>query len=122
MPRLRIHQGGRPDLSFIATKALKGEININGTQYDAVLGKMYLIGMPFDKRGTVFYLIPKNNPQRIPRWSGSNNLQKAMHAIGGKYYRFATTPTGDKLLSRVPGNQHPLLITDIAHQPAAIQA
>ena len=100
MPRLRIDQGGRSNLSFIATKVRKGEIDIGGAKYDALLGYKYYIGRPFDQTGTSFYLIPKKEPQRTTTWSGGDNLKKAMHVIGGKYYRFATTPTGDKLFAR----------------------
>ena len=100
MPRLRIYQGGRSNLNFIATKARKGEIEIGEAKYDALLGYKYYIGRPFDQTGTSFYLIPKKEPQRTTTWSGGDNLKKAMHVIGGKYYRFATTPTGDKLFVR----------------------
>lgn len=100
MPRLRIDQGGRSNLNFIATKVRKGEIDIGGAKYDALLGYTYYIGRPFDQMGTSFYLIPKKEPQRTTTWSGGDNLKKAMHVIGGKYYRFATTPTGDKLFAR----------------------
>jgi hypothetical protein len=99
MPRLRIHPGGRSDLSFIATKARKGEIEIGGAKYDALLGYKYYVGRPFDQAGTSFYLIPKNDPQRITFWYAGDNLKKGMHAIGGKYYRFTTTATGDKLFA-----------------------
>ncbi len=68
----------------------RGEIKIDGIEYDVFMA-------PY--RGTDFCLIPKNNPQNYPRWLGGDNL-KAMHAIGGKYYSFATTPAGNKLLVR----------------------
>jgi hypothetical protein len=97
MPRLWIYQGGRSDLSFIATKARKGEIDINGAMYYALLGYENYVGRPFDQAGISFYLIPKKESQRITIWSGGD--LKAMYAIGGKYYRFTTTPTGDKLFA-----------------------
>jgi len=98
MPRLMIRQGGRSELSFIATKVRKGQIDIGGARYDALLGYTYSVGKPLDQPGTAFYLIPKSDLGQPLRWWGGNNL-KAMHAIGGKYYRFATTPTGDKLFA-----------------------
>ena len=98
MPRLMIRQGGRSELSFIATKVRKGQIDIGGAKYDALLGYTYSVGKPLDQPSTVFYLIPKSDLGQPLRWWGGNNL-KAMHAIGGKYYRFATTPTGDKLFA-----------------------
>jgi hypothetical protein len=44
-------------------------------------------------------LIPKSDPKNYPRWWGADKLN-ATHAIGGKYYRFATTAKGDKLIVR----------------------
>jgi hypothetical protein len=97
IPQLRIHPGGRSHLSFIATKARKGEIEINGAMYYVLLGYENYVGRPFDQAGTSFYLIPKKESQRITIWSGGNI--KAMYSIGEKYYHFATTPTGDKLFA-----------------------
>ena len=82
--RLRPRVLGRPG------RIRRGEIDIDGTRYDVFLG-------PYPR--TEFCLIPKSNPQDYPRWLGGDNL-KAMHAIGGKYYSFATTPAGNKLLVR----------------------
>jgi hypothetical protein len=98
MPRLIIRQG-RPQLSFLATKVHRGEIEIDGAKYDALLGYSYAIGTPFDGPGTVFHLIPKSDPQNPPHWWGADQLN-SLHAIGGKYYRFATTPLGDKLFAQ----------------------
>ncbi len=88
-----------PELTFFATKVCKGEIEIGDVKYDALLGHAYSIGMPFDERGTVFHLVPKSHPQDWPRWSGTE-LLNSTQAMGGKYYRFATTPLGDKLFVR----------------------
>lgn len=99
MPRLMIRQGGHSNLSFIVTKVRKGQIDIGGTRYDALLGYTYSIGKPLDQPGTAFYLIPKSEPEHPFRWWGANRLNST-HAIGDKYYRFATTPVGDKLFVR----------------------
>jgi hypothetical protein len=98
MARLRAHQRN-PELTFFATKVRKGAIEIGEAKYDALLGHAYSIGMPFDQRGTVFHLVPKSGPQDRPRWSGTE-LLNSMQALSGKYYRFATTPLGDKLFVR----------------------
>jgi hypothetical protein len=95
MPRLTIRKG-RSELSFIATKILKGEVDIHGAKYEAFLGYQYSIGMPFDQPGIVFHLVSKGDPQYPPRWWGADQLNST-HAIGGKFYRFATTPLGDKI-------------------------
>ncbi len=96
MPRLTIRQGGYSELYFVATKVRKGHINIGGAGYYALLGYTYSVGGPFDQPGTAFYLIPKISTQDYPRWPGANQL-RAMHKIGGTYYRFSATPAGDKL-------------------------
>ena len=80
----------RPRVLRRSGRVRRGEIELDGTRYDVFLG-------PHPR--TEFCLIPKSNPQDYPRWLGGDNL-KAMHAIGGKYYSFATTPAGNKLLVR----------------------
>ena len=92
-------QRRNPQLMFFATHARRGEVEIAGAKYNALLGYAYSIGMPFDQPGTVFHLIPKSDPQDRPKWLGADQL-KSVHRIGGKYYRFATTPLGDKLFVR----------------------
>jgi len=99
MPRLTIYQGGHSELSFVATKARKGQINIGGFRYYALLGHCYSIGEFFDQTSRTFYLIPKISTQDYPRWPGADQL-RAMHKIGGTYYRFSATPAGDKLFVR----------------------
>ncbi|UCC99148.1 MAG: hypothetical protein JSW66_04530 [Phycisphaerales bacterium] len=98
MTRLIAHERN-PRLTFFATKVRKGAIEIGDAKYDALLGHAYSIGIPLDQRGTVFHLVPKRDPQDRPRWSGADQL-RSTHAIGGQYYRFATTPLGDKLFGR----------------------
>ncbi|MBA7674804.1 hypothetical protein ES703_83029 [subsurface metagenome] len=99
MPRLTIIQGGYSELCLVATKVRKGQINIGGAGYYALLGYTYSVGGPFDQTGRAFYLIPKIGTQDYPRWLGANQL-RAMHKIGGTYYHFSATPAGDKLFVR----------------------
>ena len=99
MPRLTIRQGGHSELCFVATKVRKGQIDIGGAGYYALLGYTYSVGGPFDQTSRTFYLIPKISTQDYPRWLGANQL-RAMHKIGGTYYRFSATPAGDKLFVR----------------------
>jgi len=80
----------RPRLLRRSGMVRRGEIKIDGIEYDVLLG-------PHPK--TDFCLIPKSSPQDYPRWLGAERLN-AIHAIGGKYYSFATTPAGDKLIVR----------------------
>jgi hypothetical protein len=88
-----------PRMTLFPTKVRRGEIEIGGAKYEALLGYGYSIGKPFDQPGTVFHLTPKGDPQNAPRWWGANTLN-AIHEIDGTLYRFATTPTGDKLFAR----------------------
>lgn len=99
MPRLTIIQGGYSELCLVATKARKGQIDIGGAGYYALLGYTYSVGGPFDQTSRAFYLIPKIGTQDYPRWPGANQL-RAMHKIGGTYYHFSATPAGDKLFVR----------------------
>jgi len=80
----------RPRLLRRSGMVRRSEIKIDGIEYDVLLA-------PY--RGTDFCLIPKSNPQNYPRWWGADKLN-ATHAIGGKYYSFAKTPEGNKLLVR----------------------
>ncbi len=68
----------------------RSEIKIDGTEYNVFLG------LP---PRTDICLIPKSDPKDYPRWWGADQLN-AMHAIGGKYYGFAATAKGDKLIVR----------------------
>jgi len=98
MARLMAHDRS-PRLTVFATKVRRGEVEISDAKYEALLGYGYSVGMPFDRPGTVFHLIPKSDSQDPPRWLGANQLN-SMHGIGGECYRFATTPLGDKLFAR----------------------
>jgi len=80
----------RPRLLRRSGEVRRGEIKIDGIEYDVFMA-------PY--RRTDFCLIPKNNPQNYPRWLGAERLNST-HAIGGKYYSFAKTPEGNKLLVR----------------------
>ena len=80
----------RPRLLRRSGMVRRGEIKIDGIEYDVFLA-------PHPR--TDFCLIPKSSPQNYPRWFGAEQLN-AIHAIGGKYYSFATTPAGDKLIVR----------------------
>lgn len=80
----------RPRLLRRSGIVRRGEIKIDGIEYDVLLA-------PHPR--TDFCLIPKSSPQDYPRWWGADKLN-ATHAIGGKYYGFAATAKGDKLIVR----------------------
>lgn len=87
------------ELTFFSTKVRRGQIEIGDAKYDVLLGHGDAIGKLFDQPDTVFRLIPKNDPQNPPRWSGATRLN-SMHEIDGKLYQFTTTPLGDKLFAQ----------------------
>jgi len=97
MPRLIISESGYTVLSFVTTKARKGEIEIAGQRYNVFLGHIYLIGGWFDRPSTALRLVPDYGRQ--PGWWGGYRLT-AMHKIGGTFYCFSATPVGDKLIVR----------------------
>jgi hypothetical protein len=98
MPRLIIFEDNRPQFSFFATKVRTGEVDISVGKYDAVLGYSHSVGGQLDQAVTTFFLVQRGD-KSPPRWLGGDTLQ-AMHCIGGKYYHFASTPSGDKLFVR----------------------
>ncbi len=99
MPRLTISEKGYPVLYFVTTKASKGQIKITDQKYTAFLGHNYLIAGWFDRPSTALLLIPEDDKSRRPSWWGADQL-RAIHKIGGTYYRFSATPSGDKLFVR----------------------
>jgi hypothetical protein len=99
MPRLTISKSGYASLSFVTTKARKGQIKVAGQQYNIFLGHNYIIGGWFDRPSTALLLIPEGDYRKRPRWWGAD-LLRAIHKIGGTYYRFSATPSGDKLIVR----------------------
>ena len=82
----------RPRLLRRSGMVRRGEIKIDGIEYDVLLA-------PHPR--TDFCLIPKSSPQDYPRWLGAERLN-AIHAIGGKYYSFATTPAAPVRDTSVP--------------------
>jgi hypothetical protein len=99
MPRLIISENDYKSMSFVTTRANKGEIKIAGRQYTAFLGHNYIIEGWFDHPSTALHLIPKDDEGSRPSWLGANQL-RAIHKISGAYYRFSATPAGDKLFVR----------------------
>lgn len=98
MPRLLVYAGNRSFVIFTALKARKGKIMIGSVEYTVVLGHSRSIAGPFDQPNTGLYLLPTNDSGSRPlaSWSGGDRL-KALHRLGGTFYRLAATPNGDKL-------------------------
>ena len=99
LPRLTVSDKGYPSISFVSTRAHKGQIKLAGRQYTAFLGHNYIIEGWFDLPSTALHLIPKDEKASRPRWLGADQL-RAIHKISGTYYCFSATPAGDKLFVR----------------------
>jgi hypothetical protein len=100
MPRLFVSQAAQSNVhvSFATTKAHQGLIQVGDEKFQAVLGHDYLaIAGWFDHPRTALHILPGDNPLRgRPAWRGGMQLS-SMHRHGDTFYRFAATPTGDKL-------------------------
>ena len=83
-------------VGFIPTQIRKGQIEIDGQKYEAVLGSRYSIGEPFNQGSSFLFLLSQDNPQNPVNWTGGEMLD-AMQFINGKYYGFSASPVGDKL-------------------------
>jgi hypothetical protein len=98
LPRLIMREDDSPLLTFVATTARKGKINIARRKYDVWLGQIRRITGSFDHPLISLYLIPKGGLNSdidwYPMWLRS--AQK----IGRKHFLLSTTPTGDKLIVR----------------------
>jgi len=94
LPCLRIYQGIDPQFTFIAARVHAGAFEVGGASYQAFVGYQYDVGGLLDRPSATLLLVP---PGGEPiNWSGGSQLN-ATHLLGGRYYRFACTPAGDKL-------------------------
>lgn len=94
LPRLLISKQGYATLSFTATRALKGKIEIARRRFNVTILNGSPLGTHWDRPGTVVKL---ESPSVIPisRWWGSDRLM-ATHKINDRYWCFSITPEGDR--------------------------
>ncbi len=97
LPCLRIYPGGEPQFRFIAARVHAGQLEIDGTSYQACVGYLDQIRGRFDEPITGLLLVPEGGEPAY--WWGGDQLD-ATHRLGSRYYRFSCTPTGDKLTVR----------------------
>lgn len=97
LPCLRIYEGSTPQFSFIAARVHTGAFEIDGKSYQAWIGYQYMIQGSLDQPSTKLILAPQGEGPIY--WWGGDQLH-ATHLLGGRYYRFSCTPTGDKLSVR----------------------
>lgn len=91
---VRVYQGDQAQVSLIAAHVHTGEFQLDGKSYQAFVGYRYMIGGQLDQPSTALILLPPDDEPAT--WSGAQQLN-ATHLLGGRYYRFACTPTGDRL-------------------------
>jgi hypothetical protein len=97
LPCLRVYSDNIFQFSFIAARVYTGTFQIDGASYEATLGCQYMIQGSLDHPSTTLILAPSGGPPVM--WSGGDQL-RTTHRLGGHYYRFASTPAGDKLTVR----------------------
>ncbi len=97
LPHLLRYQGDSSQFSFVAARVHTGTFTIDGTTYQAFIGYQYTVGAPLDQPATTFVLAPQGGEPVY--WWGGDELCAA-HRLGGRFYRFSCTPTGDKLSVR----------------------
>jgi hypothetical protein len=102
MPRLVVDEYKGTEyasVSFVPTTGRRGEIQIGSRRYNLVLGHAYLVVGRFDSPLTGVHLTPIGDGQQREGWWGGDRLG-AMRYADGRWYRLATTPSGDKLFVR----------------------
>jgi hypothetical protein len=97
LPRLRIYEGGQPQFSFAAARVHSGRFEIDSTTYEASVGYQYAIRGRLDEPSTTLILTPEGGEPFS--WWGGDEL-RAVHWLGGRFWRFACTPTGEQLFVR----------------------
>jgi hypothetical protein len=97
LPHLVRYQGDSSQFSFVAARVHTGTFTIDGRTYDAFIGYQYTVGAPLDQPSTTLVLAPQGGEPVY--WWGGDELCAA-HRLGGRFYRFSCTPTGDKLSVR----------------------
>ncbi len=98
MPRLAANDNGTMRLTFVTTTARRGRVEINGRTYEAWLGHNWRIGGWFDHRSTALHLIADGD-FHVPRGWMPYQLC-TLRRIGGAWYTFSATPSGDRLTAR----------------------
>ncbi len=95
MARLIVSNDGIKLLTFIATKARQGVIQLGDHNYRVRLSHGSLIAGWFDHPTTTLYLAPIAD--NMPWTSRPGVPLMATRKIDGTFYRFSATPAGDKL-------------------------
>lgn len=93
MPRLTVSEQGYATLTFVATKARAGEIEIAHRRYRVTLVNRYPLGTRWDRPETTVRLEGRYGVH-VPHWVAANRLM-ALHEIQGTLRRRSVTAQGD---------------------------
>jgi hypothetical protein len=81
---------------FVRTRLFEGDIEIGGEKFKARLGNDYGITPGLDSPHAALLLSQGNNTFD---WWGGDRLS-AVHKVGGRFFTFTASPTGDQLTVR----------------------
>ena len=112
LPRLLINVQGQATLSFTATKARKGEIEIARRRFNVTILNGYPLGTRWDRPGTIVKLQTRGGVN----WFGPDRLM-ALHKIGDRYRRLSMTPAGDRFFVEPYAGQLGVLQLDLGGWP-----
>jgi hypothetical protein len=94
LPSLWKREGRVVAVRFIPARIYNGRFEVNGQSYDAFLGYEYRLTASLNEPTSVLRLVSQDGKRAS--YLGVEQLN-AMPILGGKYYRFSCTPTGDQL-------------------------
>jgi len=98
MPRLVVYEDGDRYLTFVTTRAFRGETTIARKHFDVWLGHNRRISGWFDRPSTAVHLVREGDFDR--REEMSANWLMEWRRIGGVDYYLSATPSGDRLTIR----------------------
>jgi len=98
-PRLLLLKAGGAMFSLIPAKSRRGRIEIDRREYDVILGQDHPVCGWLDHPETALCLMAPSTPGAKTS-PASPSLLMSMPCVGETYYRFAASPTGDKLIVR----------------------
>jgi hypothetical protein len=97
LPRLIISEQGYITVTFIATKARRGEIRIAGRRFILTMVNSYPLGTRWDRPATTLKLEERGRMVHLPTWVGVDWLM-AMPEFNGTWWRLGTTPQGEQFI------------------------
>jgi len=97
MLRIWVYESRSPRLSLFPVAVHTGKFEAGGASYTAFLGYEHSIEGRLDQASSALFIAAEGDAPG--RWWGGDRLN-ATHLLGGRYFQFSCTPTGDKLFVR----------------------